>query len=145
MRALDKLLQKEGFEVDRLTKCRNVLFVVSCKSNDFLYDRKVIRRAVIFRKEEIEKRVTQNLEDVAEIQAMTDCISSCKEMRRKLNLIAGRFVPVLLTSIVEPLSCDGVRSYYRTRRGVKLPEAYIITIPQFIDMVNACADCDSTQ
>ncbi len=142
---LNKLPQKEGFEVDRLIKYDKVLFVVSCKANDFLYDRKAIRRAVIFRKEEIEKRVTKNLEDMAEIQVVTDCIRSCEEMRKELNLEADRFVPVVLTSIVEPLGCAEVRSYYSARRGVKLPEAHIMTIPQFIDMVNTWANCDSTQ
>ena len=132
---LNKLPQKEGFEVDRLIKCDNVLFVISCKATDFLYDRKVVRRDIFFPRMELEQRATKNLQDMAEIHIIADCIQSCDEMRKKLNLSAGKFVSVLLTSMREPLSCPEVRSYYSTRRRVKLPETHILAIPELIDMI----------
>jgi len=130
---LNKLANKEGFEVDRLIKCDKVLFVISCKARDFLYDRKVVRRDLFFSKEELERRVTQDLRDMSEIYTIADCIESCNEMRKRLKISAGRFVPVLLTSMKEPLSCSEVRSYYSKRRGVKLPKVHIATISQFIE------------
>src|SRR3990170_4002410 len=81
---LDSLQQKEGFEIDRLIKYGKTIFVGPCKTSDFLYDRKVVRRDVIFSKKELERRVTKNLQDVSEIQVITDCIRCCGKMQRKL-------------------------------------------------------------
>ena len=132
---LDKLSQKEGFEVDRLIKYDNTLFVISCKATDFLYDRKVIRRDIFFPKKELEQRMAKNLQDMTEIHVIIDCIQCCNKMRRELNLFADKFEAVLLTSMKEPLSCPEVSSYYSKIRGIGLPKVHIVTTSQFIELV----------
>lgn len=130
---LDKLSKKEGFEIDRLIKYRDILFVVSCKARDFLYDRKVVRRGVFFPKVELQQRLMQNLEDMKEVYLIADCLKSCDKMRKRLNLSADKFAPVLLTSMREPLSSPEVRSYYsKTNEKQVLPNVYILTTSQFI-------------
>jgi len=142
---LNKLQRKEGFEVDRLVECGDVLFVVSCKARDYLYDRKVTKRDLFFPKEEFERRVEQNLQEMNTICIVANCIASCNKIRKELQLFANRFVPVLLTSMREPLSVSEVRSYYTKRRGVKLPKAHIVTIPQFIDIIKSYHRLSSQQ
>jgi hypothetical protein len=138
---LDKLPQKEGFEVDRLIKCGNTLFVISCKTTDFLYDRKVVRRGIFFPKKDLEQRVEKNLKDATEVQVITDCIKCCNKMRKKLDLSADKFEAVLLTSMKEPLSYPEVCVYYSKRKGIELPKVHIVTMSQLIRRVrNACAE-----
>lgn len=132
---LNKLQKKEGFEVDRIIKCCDAVFVVSCKARDFLYDRKVTRRDIFFPKKELDLRVKQNLRDMSEILIEASCIESCPKIRKQFELFKGRITPVLLTSMIEPLSIPEVRSYYSKRRGVKLPDVHIVTIPQFIELI----------
>jgi hypothetical protein len=139
---LDRMQQREGFEIDRLVKCGNVVFVVSCKARDFLFDRIVVRRAIFFPTKELEERIARNMEDVSKVQSMADCVKCCEEMRNKLGLYTDTFVAVLLTSMKEPLSCPEVRAYYTEKRRVRLPEAHIVTIPQFIELIRkeACVN-----
>ena len=132
---LSKLQRKAGFEVDRLIRCYDTVYVVSCKARDFLYDRKVTRRDLFFPKKELERRVKQNLKDMTEIRIEASCIESCLEMRKAFQLMGVRITPILLTSMREPLSIPEVRSYYSKRRGVKFPEVHILTIQQFIELI----------
>ncbi len=133
---LDKLSQKKGFEIDRIIKCRDVLFITSCKTTGFLYDRKVIRRGVFWSRDQLERRVERNLQDMKEISVITDCIRSCEKVRKRLDLSASRFVAVLLTSMLEPLSIDEVQMYY-SKKKMSLSNTYIVTVPQFTDIIRS--------
>lgn len=132
---LDKLQRKAGFEVDRLIRCYNTVYVVSCKARDFLYDRKATRRDLFFPKKELEARVKQNLKDMTEIRNEASCIESSLDIRKAFQILGARIVPILLTSMREPLSISEVRLYYSKRRGVKIPKVHILTIPQFISQI----------
>lgn len=132
---LDKLQKKERFEVDRLIKCNDAVFVVSCKARDFLYDRKVTRRGLFFPKKELEERVKNNLQDMSEICIEASCIESCPKIRKAFKILGGKITPILLTSMMEPLSIPEVRGYYSKIRGLKLPKVHIVTIPLFIALI----------
>lgn len=129
------LRRKQGFEIDRFFLSGNTLFIVFCKARDFLYDRKIWRRDVFFPNQEIEKKVEQNIEDMNEIYIEADCIASCKRIREKLTLPGKTFIPIVLTSRMEPMGVPEVRTYYSKK--INFPNVPVLTIEKFIELLKA--------
>jgi len=106
---------------------------VSCKAQDFLYDRKIWRRDLYFPKTEVEDKVKQDIEAMSEISIEADCIASCKSLREKLELLGSSFKPIVVTSRVEPMGIPQIRDYYS--KSVQFPDVPVLTVQEFVELL----------
>ena len=130
---LNKLKKERRFQVDRFIQREDLLFVISCKARDFLYDRKIRRRDFFFSIRAVEARIRQDIEDMGEIFIETDCIASCDRVRKDLELDGSMFVPIVLTSRLEPMGVKEVRDYYSDK--LKFPDVPMLMIEDFIEIL----------
>lgn len=122
--------QKVAFEIDRLIVFNRVAYIVSCKARDFLFFSKFLKRDLFLSEDELRNRMRLNLDDVNEIYLETECIAQNRRVGEHLLLQDKILVPILITSMVEPLSSSGIKIYLS--RSCSVPSAPLLTVGQFI-------------
>lgn len=125
--------RKEAFEIDRVIELERVAFVVSCKARDFLFFSKFLKRDLLLADDELRSRMLQNLSDINEIYVETECVAQNQRVAEYLCLRGKILVPVLITSMVEPLSFPEIKSYLsRTYSVASVP---LLTVAQFAEVL----------
>lgn len=129
IQACSGMQRKTEFEVDRVLAKDGVVFVVSCKARDFLFDNKLLLRDLFFPAEEIERRVDANIEHLNEVSYEAKCLESNSRISLSMGLRSTKVIPVVVTSHPEPLSVSGVRDYFLRIRN--FPDVQMLTVSAF--------------
>jgi len=128
-----RLGKTDGFEVDRILAKDRIVFVVSCKARDFLFDSKLLSRDLFFPAEEIEQRVQANIKYLIEVHYEAECLTSNPKLSSSLGLKTEKIVPIVVTSRIEPMGVPEVRSYFS--RFLRFPDVQMLTVPAFVEFL----------
>ncbi len=107
----------QGFEVDFVIRAESLGFLVSCKGGEKEVPSSLSAKAwAIFPHAEIRKKVVSNLEAMEEIAVEAECVAASEELVQDLGLKGcKRFVPVVVYSVLQPLSLPGFRDRLKSR------------------------------
>jgi len=117
---------RQEFKVDVLAWDDHKAYIISCKAHDFFFDARLYSSLMYMPYKEFYNRTCGNHRDLKEVLMWVDILKDTRKFQEQYGLTGKDFVPLLVTSLRDPLQIPEVRMWARTMKPIPRCEQFSI-------------------